>query len=83
MPPSAGGISITQVVSMNAIYDEERVRNLMTWIDSHQPRPEPTLDNKDGTLTVATQCSSVEKGVFTERDVIPATMRAARELLGY
>lgn len=54
---------------------------LIRFIDSHD-RPTPTIDNGDGTLTV----SSIEcrDGIAGEvRDVIPATMSAARDLLGY
>ncbi|GJH22479.1 hypothetical protein CBA19CS22_38075 [Caballeronia novacaledonica] len=55
--------------------------NLIAWIDSHD-RPEATIDNGDGTLTVSTVC--VANGAsFIERDVIPATLAAARDLLGY
>jgi hypothetical protein len=55
---------------------------LIAWIDSHDPA-EPTVDNGDGTLRVAVTC--VDKGgrSFIERSNIPATMRAARDWLGY
>ncbi len=56
---------------------------LITWIDSHFPA-EPTIDNGDGTLTVASECVNVHTNeVFIEREVIPATMSAARAVLGY
>jgi hypothetical protein len=60
---------------------EMNTANLIRFIDSHD-RPSPTVDNGDGTVTV----SSIEcrDGVASEvRDVIPATMAAARDLLGY
>ncbi|MFJ1253405.1 hypothetical protein [Cupriavidus sp. CuC1] len=56
-------------------------QNLIRWIDTHD-RPQATVDNGDGTLTV----SSVEcrNGIaHVVQDVIPATMAAARDLLGY
>jgi hypothetical protein len=68
---------------MNATYDEIATRRLMKWIDSHEPRPEPTIDNKDGTLTVSTACVYPGGAIRTVTDVIPATMQAARDLLGY
>ena len=56
---------------------------LARWIDSHYP-PEPTEVNSDGTLTVYvsyvdcnTRCS------WVAAEVIPATLAAARDLLGY
>lgn len=58
------------------------MKNLIAWIDSHD-RPEPTIDNGDGTLTVATSCVDASGRCFIEHDVIPATMSAARDLLGY
>ena len=58
------------------------MKSLIAWIDGHD-RPEPTVDNGDGTLTVATTCVAGDGAVFIERDVIPATMSAARDLLGY
>ncbi len=54
---------------------------LMSWIDRHD-RPEPTVDNGDGTLTVAS-VYCLDGVAHVQRDVIPATMPAARELLGY
>ncbi|HGO6075295.1 TPA: hypothetical protein ACK3Q6_004487 [Burkholderia cepacia] len=61
---------------------EIKLRRLIAWIESHDP-PEPTIDNGDDTLTVS--CVSVAKGgqTFIEREVIPATMKAARDWLGY
>jgi len=58
-------------------------QKLIAWIDSHYPA-EPTIDNGDGTLTVAIECVHVETSVaFIEFQVIPATMSAARDVLGY
>lgn len=54
---------------------------LITWIDRHD-RPEPTIDNGDDTLTVAS-VYCVNDEVRVQHDVIPATMAAARALLGY
>jgi hypothetical protein len=62
--------------------------NLIKWIDSHGTAA-PTVDNGDGTLTVSSVCvqTNLPEGhpgrVFVERDVIPATLSAARDLLGY
>lgn len=58
-----------------------QVIRLMAWIDLHD-RPALTTLNADGTLTV----SSIEcrNGVAHEvQETIPATMAAARDLLGY
>ncbi|MCA8237716.1 hypothetical protein [Burkholderia cenocepacia] len=54
---------------------------LIAWIDRHD-RPEPTVDNGDDTLTVAS-AYSFDGAVRVQRAVIPATMVAARALLGY
>ncbi|MBA1364068.1 hypothetical protein [Burkholderia gladioli] len=56
--------------------------NLIRWIDSHLP-PEPTRDNGDGTLTVASACVDRAGLLFIEYETIPATLGAARDLLGY
>jgi hypothetical protein len=56
--------------------------DLARWIDSHA-RPEPTVNNEDGTLTVASYCIGPDGMRFIEHDTIPATMQAARDLLGY
>jgi hypothetical protein len=63
--------------------DDLNRQRLITWINSHTPRPEPTVDNLDGTLTVSTECVAKDGSIKVEHDIIPATMRAARELLGY
>lgn len=56
---------------------------LIRWIDSHYPA-EPTLDNGDGTITIASECVNLNTDeVFIERQVVPATMAAARSVLGY
>jgi hypothetical protein len=55
---------------------------LITWIDSHD-RPEPTIDNGDGTVIVASEAILAGGQLVVEREVIPATMSAARDLLGY
>ncbi|MBN3776164.1 hypothetical protein G3O06_01115 [Burkholderia sp. Ac-20345] len=59
-----------------------RVARLIEWINEHD-RPEPTLFNGDGTLTVATTAVEASGRIYVEHDVIPATTRAARDLLGY
>ena len=70
-------------VEQHAAYrTAQRIAGLIEWINSHD-RPEPTLFNGDGTLTVATTAVDTSGRTFIERDVIPATMRAARDLLGY
>lgn len=51
------------------------------WIDAHAC-PEPTIVNIDGTLTVASVVTAGGKA-WVERDTIPATYSAARDLLGY
>jgi hypothetical protein len=60
--------------------------NLIAWIDSHD-RPESTVDNGNGTLTVysveLTWTLAGERDVEIVSNVIPATMAAARDLLGY
>ncbi|MDY7802802.1 hypothetical protein U0E23_10020 [Burkholderia stagnalis] len=59
----------------------ETTADLIRWIETHNP-PEPTIDNGDGTLTVA--CVATKDGVaFIEREKIPATRKAARDWLGY
>jgi len=57
--------------------------DLARWIDSHYP-PLPTTLNEDGTLTVYVSyvdCNTEASWVAAE--VIPATLSAARDLLGY
>lgn len=56
--------------------------DLIRWIDSHLP-PEPTRDNGDGTLTVACVMVGRDDCVTIERESIPATLKAARDWLGY
>jgi len=53
--------------------------SLIAWIESHGNR---AIDNGDGTLTVTSiECKD---GVASEvEDVIPATIIAVRDLLGY
>lgn len=59
----------------------ESTAALIRWIDTHH-LPEPTIDNGDGTLTVA--CEVVKDGTTSiERSRIPATREAARDWLGY
>ncbi|WP_186152435.1 hypothetical protein [Burkholderia gladioli] len=55
---------------------------LIRWIDSHH-LPEPTRDNCDGTLTVACVTVGRDNDVTIERETIPATLKAARDWLGY
>ncbi len=66
----------------NEMLNQPKVANLMRWIDSHD-RPAPTrFVVETGMLIV----SSIEivRGVATEvQDTIPATLTAARDLLGY
>jgi hypothetical protein len=45
--------------------------------------PEPCTFNGDGTLTVAAVAFDASGRRFVEREVIPATISAARDLLGY
>lgn len=61
---------------------------LIHWIDNHDTAA-PTTENAAGTLTVSSWCvrTNLPVGhpdrVFMERAVIPATLSAARDLLGY
>lgn len=65
-----------------AAYDTAgRIARLIRWIDEHDTRA-PTIFNGDGTLTV-TSTVVCEGRTAIESDVIPATLRAARDLLGY
>jgi hypothetical protein len=58
-------------------------QTLAAWIDSHGTA-EPTIDNGDGTLTVACSCVNVHTNAsFIERSTIPGTLSAARDWLGY
>lgn len=66
----------------NEMLAQPAIAHLMRWIDTHD-RPEPTVDNMDGTLTVASVCTDARGVVTIEHDLIPATMQAARDLLGY
>ncbi|WP_321817057.1 MULTISPECIES: hypothetical protein [unclassified Paraburkholderia] len=59
-----------------------RVARLIQWIDDHD-RPERTLYNGDGTLTVSSVSVDEIGRTSIERSVISATMSAARDLLGY
>jgi len=61
---------------------------LIHWIDNHDTAA-PTIDNGDGTLTVSSWVvrTNLPEGhadrVFMDREVIPATLSAARDVLGY
>lgn len=55
---------------------------LITWIDSHGTA-EPTIENGDGTLNVSCIAVGADRSVFTEYSTIPATVKAARDWLGY
>ncbi|RIJ84980.1 hypothetical protein RSP822_18085 [Ralstonia solanacearum] len=59
---------------------ELAVAKLMRFINSHG---NPAIDNGDGTLTVTSEVVDVAGIVSTVRDIIPATLSAARDLLGY
>lgn len=70
------------ILTYNEVLEMPGLSNLMRWIDSHD-RPAATLyDTDTGLLTVASiECRA---GVAHEvADVIPATIQAARDLLGY
>ncbi|MDN4571896.1 hypothetical protein DBB29_24875 [Pandoraea cepalis] len=58
------------------------VSRLVKWIDSHYP-PVPTIDNGDGSLTVFVECVPKVGPTYVERSIIPATLKAARDWLGY
>ena len=58
-----------------------RIARLIRWIDTHDTRAQ-TIYNGDGTLTVASPVV-VDSRLTVEHDVIPATISAARDLLGY
>lgn len=58
------------------------VIRLMTWIDTHDRPALTTFDADTGTLTVTS--IEIRDGVACEvQDTIPATLSAARDLLGY
>lgn len=63
-------------------------QTLIHWIDKHDTAA-PTIENGDGTLTVSSWCVRTTlpvdhpDRVFMERAIIPATLSAARDLLGY
>ncbi|RQY01114.1 hypothetical protein [Burkholderia stagnalis] len=60
----------------------ESTADLIRWIDTHD-LPEPTVDNGDGTLTVAcVMCAAGQRSTI-ERSTIPATRKAAHDWLGY
>ena len=59
---------------------ERAAANLMRFIEAHG---NPCSINADGTLTVTSEEVSAAGIVSKVRDVIPATLRAARDLLGY
>jgi hypothetical protein len=65
-----------------------KTSNLIRWIDSHN-MAEPTTDNGDGTLNVSCTCVNTHlpeghaERTFIERSVIPASLSAARNYLGY
>jgi hypothetical protein len=61
---------------------QNSIEPLITWIDSHDTA-EPTIDNGDGTLNVSCTAVDAKGGVFTEYETIPATLKAARDWLGY
>lgn len=62
--------------------------SLIHWIDNHDTAA-PTIDNGDGTLTISSWCvrTNLPQGhadrVFMERVIVPATLSAARDHLGY
>ncbi|MGF6440746.1 hypothetical protein [Paraburkholderia youngii] len=58
-----------------------RIARLIRWIDEHDTRA-PTVFNGDGTLTV-TGTVVCDGRTTVVHDVIPATLGAARDLLGY
>ncbi|MGU4696744.1 hypothetical protein K6L09_08760 [Burkholderia cepacia] len=60
----------------------ESTAALIRWIDSHH-LPERTIDNGDGTLTVACVVIAADDTSSIERSKIPATRKAARDWLGY
>ncbi|MGR9587115.1 hypothetical protein [Pandoraea sputorum] len=60
----------------------DEVTRLVKWIDDHYPA-EPTINNGDGTLTVAVLCVPEHGDSFVERSVIRANLKAARDWLGY
>ncbi len=62
--------------------DTGEVTRLVQWIDDHYPA-EPTINNGDGTLTVAVLCVPKHGDSFVERSIIPANLKAARDWLGY
>lgn len=61
---------------------DETTADLIRWIDTHH-LPEPTIDNGDGTLTVACVMVAADRTTSIDRSTIPATRKAARDWLGY
>lgn len=59
---------------------DRAVSSLIRFINSHG---NPAVDNGDGTLTVESVAVDRNGKSFLEFDVIPATLHAARDLLGY
>lgn len=55
------------------------IQHLIAFIQSHE---NPAVDNGDGTLTV-TSIECCDGKAYPVQDVIPATLQAARDLLGY
>lgn len=58
------------------------IAQLIAWIRNHDG-PESTRYNGDGTITVVSIAVDASGQMFPAHDVIPATMCAARDLLGY
>lgn len=67
----------------NEMLSQPKVANLMRWIDSHD-RPAMTLfDTASGELIVSSVSLDGIGGSFEVQERIPATLAAARDLLGY
>lgn len=67
------------LLTHNELLSMPQTAALMRWIDSHD-RPEATVySTDDGTLTV---CSALSDGTLIW-EVIPNSLQAARDLLGY
>lgn len=66
----------------NEMLSQPKVANLMRWIDSHD-RPSLTRFDVDTGMLIVSSIE-IRGGIATEvQETIPATLGAARDLLGY
>lgn len=67
------------LLTHNEMHNKPGIANLMRWIDSHDRPALTRFDTTSGLLHVASVTISADIVV----DTIPATLAAARDLLGY